>query len=60
MNPPWGKYSTGRYGKPVAGTFKPGDVAERFVAQAMNTLPEGGRMVALMPTTMMGRPAATV
>lgn len=58
MNPPWGKYTTNKYGKPVGMDFTPGDVAERFVAQAMKSLPDGGRLVAVMPTTMVARSAS--
>lgn len=53
LNPPWGKYSTGKYGTAIAGEFIPVDVAERHFAQVIKTLPDGGRMVALMPTTML-------
>jgi hypothetical protein len=58
MNPPWGKYSTGKYGQAIGGDFTPGDVAERFVAQAMKTLPDGGRLVAVMPMTIKAPSAA--
>jgi SAM-dependent methyltransferase len=53
-NPPWGKYSTGKYGQPIAGDFNPGDVAERFVAKNVRELRPGGRLVVVMPTTMLG------
>lgn len=53
-NPPWGKYTTGKYGRPIAGDFTPGDVAERFVAKMIRELKPGGRLVAVMPTTMIG------
>lgn len=53
-NPPWGSYKTGKYGNPIAGEFKPGDVAERFVAKMVKELKPGGRLVAVMPTTMLG------
>ena len=52
-NPPWGKYSTGKYGRGVASGFAPSDVAERFVAKNMADLADGGRLVAVMPTTML-------
>lgn len=53
-NPPWGKYTTGKYGQPIAATFTPGDVAERFVAKNVLELKPGGRLVVVMPTTMLG------
>lgn len=53
-NPPWGKYSTGKYGKPIGLKFTPGDVAERFIAKNVRDLKDGGRLVAVMPTTMFG------
>jgi len=52
-NPPWGKYSKGKYGAGVAMGFGPSDVAERFVGKNMRDLAEGGRLVAVMPTTML-------
>jgi strawberry notch-like protein/conjugative element/phage-associated large polyvalent protein len=52
-NPPWGKYSTGKYGRGVALEFAPNDVAERFVAKNLRDLVDGGRLVAVMPTTML-------
>lgn len=55
-NPPWGKYSTGKYGKPIALGFSPVDVAERFVAKNIRDLDAGGRLVAVMPTTMLSSP----
>jgi C-terminal domain on Strawberry notch homologue len=51
-NPPWGKYSTGKYGKGVALGFGPTDVAERFVGKMLRDLAPNGRLVAVMPTTM--------
>lgn len=53
-NPPWGKYTTGKYGKAVGLGFTPGDVGERFIAKNMRDLRDGGRLVAIMPTTMLG------
>lgn len=53
-NPPWGKYSSGKYGKPIGLEFTPGDVAERFVMKNMRDLADSGRLVAVMPTTMLG------
>lgn len=53
-NPPWGKYTTGKYGTPVGLAFRPGDVAERFIAKNLRDLKDGGRLVAVMPTTMLG------
>lgn len=52
-NPPWGKYSTGKYGRGVALGFAPNDVAERFVGKNLRDLADGGRLVAVMPTTML-------
>jgi len=54
-NPPWGKISTGRYKKldipSPWGRFN--DVSERFFVKAFNDLPDGGRIVAVMPTTIL-------
>lgn len=58
-NPPWGKYTSGKYGKPIGLEFTPADVAERFVAKNMRDLNDGGRLVAVMPTTMLGPGGAT-
>ena len=59
MNPPWGKLTTGRYAALDVpspwGRF--GDVSERFFVQAMNRLDPGGRLVALMPTTILAAPS---
>lgn len=52
-NPPWGKYSKKLYGPPIAAQFIPVDVAERFVAKNMRDLAEGGRLIAVMPTTIV-------
>jgi len=51
-NPPWGKYSTGRYaGRRVPLPFQPTDLSQRFAAwQIEHQLKDGGRMVAIMPT----------
>jgi GH24 family phage-related lysozyme (muramidase) len=58
-NPPWGKYSTGKYGNVAAGLgFEPYDVAERFVAKNLRDVQKGGRLVAVMPTTMLAPNAA--
>jgi hypothetical protein len=55
-NPPWGKISSGRYRAldvPAPwGNY--GDVSERFLVSAMNRLDKDGRMVAVMPTTVLG------
>ncbi len=54
MNPPWGKYTTRRYGPPIPLPFGQSvDVAERFVVKTLRELPEGGRLVAVMPTTIL-------
>lgn len=53
-NPPWGKYTTGKYGKAVSLGFTPGDVAERFLAKMLRDVAHGGRISVVMPTTMMG------
>jgi hypothetical protein len=58
-NPPWGKYTTGKYGQGIALGFSPRDVAERFVAKNVRDLNDGGRLVAIMPTTMLKSPAFT-
>jgi len=55
-NPPWGKYSKGKYGAAIALDFTPVDVAERFIAKNVRDLKPGGRLVAVMPTTMMRSP----
>ena len=55
-NPPWGKFSTGKYGAAVGLRFTPRDVAERFVGKMIRDLKPGGRLVVVMPTTMMSSP----
>ena len=57
MNPPWGKYSTGKYGPPIPLPFESVDVAERFVAKALREVSQGGRLVAVMPTTILRNPS---
>lgn len=52
-NPPWGKYSKGKYGKAIALGFDPTDVAERFIGKNMRDLAPDGRLVAVMPTTLL-------
>ena len=52
-NPPWGKYTKGKYGAPIALGFTPVDVAERFFAKNVRDLKDGGRIAAIMPTTMI-------
>jgi tRNA G10 N-methylase Trm11 len=56
-NPPWGKYTTGKYGKAVGLDFTPADVAERFVAKMMRDLADNGRLAVVMPTTMLNSPS---
>src|SRR3990167_7147689 len=47
MNPPWGKYTTQKYGKPIPQTWgDPVDWSERFVTKELRELPVGGRLVA--------------
>lgn len=57
MNPPWGRYSTRRYGQPIPQPYGvPVDVAERFVVRALRDVKAGGRIVAIMPTTVLESP----
>jgi hypothetical protein len=54
MNPPWGKYTTGKYGKPIPQTWgTPVDWSERFTTKEMRELPANGRIVSVMPTTIL-------
>ena len=48
MNPPWGGLATRKYAA-VPTPFKAGDISQRFVARALEIIPENGRVVALMP-----------
>lgn len=51
MNPPWGKYSRGTYGTALPGMV---DIAERFTNWELEQhLSTGGRLVAVMPTTIL-------
>jgi 2'-5' RNA ligase len=54
-NPPWGKISSGRYRAldVPAPWGKFNDVSERFMVKNMRELTEGGRLVAVAPTTIM-------
>jgi predicted RNA methylase len=56
-NPPWGKYTKAQYGPAIAAGFTPTDVAERFISKNMRDLALGGRLVAVMPTTMLQSPS---
>ena len=52
-NPPWGSYSTGKYGKPVNTPVKLNDWSQRFTYLEMMRLAEGGRFVGVMPTNWL-------
>ena len=57
MNPPWGKHSTQRYGQPIPMPYgEPADVAERFFVKALTDVRPEGRVVAIMPTTVLKAP----
>lgn len=47
-NPPWGAYSTGKYGKPVDPDMN--DWSQRFVDLTLRRLAPGGRFVGILPT----------
>jgi len=51
-NPPWGAYSTRKYGK-VKLPFAANDVSQRHIYAMARNLKEGGRLVAVMPTNMV-------
>ena len=49
-NPPWGSYSTGKYGKAINTPVKLNDWSQRFTHLIMQRLAEGGRLVEVAPT----------
>lgn len=57
MNPPWGKYTAQKYGPPIPMPYgDPVDVAERFIVKSLREMPEGGRLSAILPTTIIRNP----
>ena len=51
VNPPWGSYSTGKYGAPLE-TIKGvhfNDWSQRFTSIMMDRMPDGGRLVEIAP-----------
>lgn len=51
INPPWGAYSKGIYGKPVDAPVKGmNDWSQRFTHLIMQRLAQGGRLVIVAPT----------
>lgn len=52
-NPPWGSYSTGKYGKAMNVPVKLNDWSQRFTYLELMRLAEGGRMVGVMPTNWL-------
>lgn len=58
-NPPYGSIKKGQYSGFGAAPFGATDVAQRFFASSMESLVDGGRIVAVMPeNTMKGQSAA--
>ena len=49
-NPPWGAYTTGKYGRPVNIPVKMNDWSQRFTHLILERMPENGRFVGVMPT----------
>lgn len=49
-NPPWGSYSTGKYGKAINVPVAMNDWSQRFVYLSMQRLADNGRIVGVMPT----------
>ncbi|RME33706.1 MAG: hypothetical protein D6794_11325, partial [Deltaproteobacteria bacterium] len=52
-NPPWGAYSTGKYGRAVNVPVKLNDWSQRFAYLTLERLPEDGRFVGIMPTNWL-------
>ena len=52
-NPPWGSYSTGKYGKPVNVPVEMNDWSQRFTYLIMRRMADGGRFVGVMPTNWL-------
>lgn len=53
VNPPWGAYSTGKYGKPINTPVKMNDWSQRFTFLMLQRLADGGRLVGIMPTNWL-------
>ncbi len=58
MNPPFGGYNLHKYAGRGATDFAASDVSQRFVAAALRSLADNGRLVAVMPEGMMGKAAS--
>jgi len=52
-NPPWGSYSTGKYGTATNVPVKLNDWSQRFAYLSLMRMPEGGRYVGVMPTNWL-------
>lgn len=52
-NPPWGSYSTGKYGEAVNDPVKMNDWSQRFAYLTLKRMPEDGRYVGVMPTNWL-------
>jgi hypothetical protein len=52
-NPPWGSYSTGKYGKATNVPVKLNDWSQRFTYLTLARLPEDGRFVGVMPANWL-------
>lgn len=58
MNPPFGGYNLHKYAGQGTTPFAASDVSQRFVAAALRSLADNGRLVAIMPEGMMGKTAS--
>lgn len=52
-NPPWGAYSTGKYGSPVNVPVKMNDWSQRFTYLTLQRMPDGGRLTGVMPANWL-------
>ncbi|MBI5942879.1 MAG: strawberry notch C-terminal domain-containing protein [Chloroflexi bacterium] len=52
-NPPWGAYSTGKYGTPVNVPVKMNDWSQRFTYLTLQRMPDGGRLTGVMPANWL-------
>lgn len=57
-NPPYGSIKKGQYSGFGAAPFGATDLSQRFIAAAMESLVDGGRLVAVMPENTMKSQAA--
>lgn len=56
MNPPWGSTGKAQHRIPVPLPYKANDQSLRFVQAALNSLPDGGRLIAVLPPRVMDSP----